>query len=145
MKSHKLWGKRIYSIFRGIKYRCEYPSCAKYSRYGGRGIKNTWKTFEEFRDDMYELYLIHVAEFGEKNTEIDRIDNNGNYSKENCRWVTHKEQMKNRSNTIYHTFKGKTKTLNEWSSELGISKESITNRIKNLGWSVHKALSTPIL
>ena len=74
--------------------RCNNPKNHKYPRYGGRGIKFLWNSFEEFRDDMHESYLEHVKKFG-KNTSIERIDVNGHYCKGNCRWATAKEQSEN--------------------------------------------------
>ena len=93
--SHGMYGTRFYKIYHGIKARCENKNIGKsYKWYGGKGIKILWKTFEEFRDDMYPSYLEHIKKFGEKQTTIDRIDSSKNYYKKNCRWATYKEQAK---------------------------------------------------
>lgn len=91
--SHGMFGTRFYRIYYGIKSRCENKNIGKsYKWYGGKGIKCRWDKFEEFRDDMYESYLEHVKEFGEKQTTIDRIDSSKDYYKANCKWATYKEQ-----------------------------------------------------
>lgn len=86
----------FYHKYCSINDRCNNPKMDNYKNYGGRGIKNEWHCYKEFRKDMYESYLIHVNQYGQKNTQIDRINPNRNYYKANCRWVTISEQAKNK-------------------------------------------------
>lgn len=81
--------KPIYWIWEGIMARCYHITCPNYKNYGARGIKvcDSWHIFENFYKDMGDQ---------PKGLQIDRIDNNGNYYKENCRWVTPKENSNNR-------------------------------------------------
>ena len=92
---HGMEGTRFCRIFRGIKSRCSNQNLPEWKYYGKRGIKNEWKDLLTFKNDMYESYLVHVKQFGEKRTTLDRINNNGNYSKSNCRWATQQEQFAN--------------------------------------------------
>lgn len=86
---------RFYKIYTGIKQRCTNPNSNRFKNYGGRGIKNEWNSFEDFKNDMYLPYKGHVEKFGIKQTSIDRINVNGNYCRENCKWATNREQMNN--------------------------------------------------
>lgn len=59
-----------------------------------------WNTYKTFKKDMYESYLAHIREYGKKDTELDRKDNDGPYSPENCRWVTHRENCQNKDHRV---------------------------------------------
>lgn len=115
--THGMTKTRIYNIWAKIKERCFKPNSPAYKYYGSRGIKicDRWKdSFENFRDDMYESYLKHVEEYGEKNTTLDRIDVNGDYCPENCRWATWNEQADNRRNSEIIVLGREAHNLTEW-------------------------------
>lgn len=130
---------RLYSIWHGVIQRCENKNAPAYPLYGGRGISvcQEWKNFAVFRKDMSDGY--------DDSLELDRIDNDGNYTKENCRWATKREQCRNRRNNRLVTFRGKTKTLVAWAEELGLKYTTLYYRIHFAGWSVEEALESPML
>lgn len=89
IRTHDMSNESIYIIWRGLLARCNNPNNTRYQYYGGRGITTdpSWDRFEQFYADMGDR---------PEGLEIDRIDNSKGYSKDNCRWVTHKENMNNR-------------------------------------------------
>ena len=126
---------RLYRIFDKMKSRCYNPNSKDYPHYGGRGIKIMWENFAAFKKDMEESYLAHVEEFGEQDTTIDRIDVNGNYCKENCRWATRSEQMYNRhfKNGNIPCKDGTTMSVSRYCEVNGISRhrlEYLANKYK---------------
>lgn len=106
---HGFFGTKFYFTYHRMRNRCQNTNYPEYYLYGGRGIKFLWKSFEEFKEHMYASFLVHESEYGGRNTSIDRIDNDGHYSKENCRWATSKQQAMNRSTNVVkksHTIAG---------------------------------------
>jgi len=122
---HKMTKTRFYNIWSGVKNRCLNPNCNIYCNYGAKGIQidDEWLIFNNFNEDMYESYLEHSREFGEKQTTIDRIDSTGNYCKDNCRWATYSVQTNN------------TKINNKNTSGYkGISFRNINGHNNKVGW-----------
>lgn len=131
---------RLYKIYIGIKSRCYRKNSAEYHCYGGRGITicDEWLGeygFLNFRDWAYKNGY-------QDNLTIDRIDNDGNYEPSNCRWATRNEQDYNKSNTVYITYDGETRTIHEWSEIVNIPAHILGQRNRS-GWSVKDVLFTP--
>ena len=139
---HGMYGTRFYTIWQQMKDRCSNKNNNNYHDYGDRGITvcDRWKnSFLAFKEDMYESYLKHCEEHGEKNTSIDRIDVDGNYEPNNCRWATLVEQNNNKRNTLYYTDGMK---LVDVCIELGVDYELVKQRMYN-GMDMDEALSKP--
>jgi hypothetical protein len=119
--------------------RCKYPSEDNFSRYGGAGITvcNQWQ-------DSFECFLDEVGYAPSEKHSIDRIDHSGNYEPGNIRWATSSEQIINSSQARWIEFNGQTKTIGEWSSEIGINRQTIQMRLDKYNWSIERALTTPV-
>lgn len=131
--------ERLYRVWGLMRNRCNNPKSSHYDLYGGRGVRvcDEWDSYLNFR----EWALNHGYN---DSLTIDRIDPDGDYCAENCRWVSQKVQCNNKRNNHYITYNGETKTMSEWSDYLGISYHVIRNRINKYGWSVERALTTPV-
>ena len=125
-----------------IRARCTFKWDKDYHRYGGAGIKFEWKSFNEFKEDMYDSFLEHVKKHGEANTTIDRIDNNGNYCKDNCRWVTTEQQALNKKKSRFITINGVTKNIATWAKEIGCSRQALRYRL-DIGMDPNEILTVP--
>lgn len=134
---HGMHKSREFAIWKGIKNRCNNKNIKSYSIYGNRGIKvcKRWEdSFSSFYEDM--------GPRPSKNHSIDRIDNDGDYCPENCRWATRVEQANNRRTNKKFTHNGKTLNLEQWAKILGLTPVGLLHRF-SLGWSIEEALSTP--
>lgn len=131
-KDAKKYNNGTIGIWKGIKKRCLLKTEKAYKNYGGRGIKicARWMKFKNFLEDM-----------GERpgNLTIERIDNNGNYCKKNCKWASRKEQNNNRRDNRWLEFNGEIMTYSQWGERLGIKVGTIWWRIKR-GWTIEKTL-----
>ena len=126
---------RLYNIFKGMKERCFNPNFKEYEHYGGKGVTICNEWLEDFNNFYY--WATHN---GYKDTlTIDRINTDGDYCPENCRWVTYKEQNNNTSRNRFITIDNKTHTISEWSTILGINYSTIISRLRR-GWSDEEAL-----
>lgn len=140
---HGMEGTRLYRIYEQMRARCLRKTSPAYKWYGDRGIRCEWEDFVSFMRDMRESYDEHVRIYGTKDTQIDRIDNNGNYSKENCRWATSREQGKNRRDNVRLTYNGETQTISDWARKVGMANRTLWARL-NRGWSLEKSLTKPL-
>ncbi len=128
-----------YIAWKGMKARCHNPKHPTYERHGARGITvcQRWR----------ESYKAFLADMGRKPTSahtLDRIDNDGNYEPGNCRWATMKEQMRNMKSNRWIAIDGERKILADWLRHYGIAHRTFYNRVNRTGWSIKKALTTPV-
>ena len=123
-----------------MRNRCINSGSSVYAYYGGRGISMTsaWNRYETFRD------WAHQSGY-EAGKEIDRINNDGDYTPDNCRWVTRLENMRNtRVNRLLTAF-NETKCLTEWMEDTRCSVQLSTLWARlNSGWGVEQAIATPV-
>lgn len=125
-----------YAIWSSMKQRCCNPKCHEFENYGGRGITvcSAWN----------DSFLAFLSDVGSKpeNSSLDRIDNNLGYSKENCRWVTSREQNRNKRVNRILTLNGETLCLSDWANRIGIHHQTLRNRLRR-GWTLEESLSLP--
>lgn len=122
-----------------MRNRCRLKTSPKYSSYGGRGITVCDKWFGSF-----ESFLADMGLKPSPKHSLDRIDNDGNYEPDNCRWATSTEQSRNRRSSLVITANGKTLTLIEWSERSGIKSATIRKRLVELGWPADEAVTVPV-
>ena len=139
--THRLSESRLHETWSGMKKRCYNPNSKSFPAYGGRGIE----VCEEWKDDFLSFYNWAMSNGYADDLTIDRIDVNGDYSPENCRWVDKVTQANNCRTNHYLTFNGKTQSIAEWARELGVSDSLIRQRLLKLGWSVERTLTTPVV
>jgi len=129
-------GTPIHNSYKGAKQRCNYKKHVQYKDYGGRGIVFLWKNFDDFYDDMKDTWF--------EGASLDREDTNGNYCKENCKWATQKEQVRNarsnkhtmeQANLIREMYASGTHTQNQLAEMFNDSQGNISNIINKRSWA----------
>ena len=130
----------IYTMWKHIKQRCLNPNDKMYKYYGGRGIK----ICQEWINDFEAFYNWVITNGYVKGLTIDRKNNNGNYTPENCRFVTSKIQQNNRRINIHVEINGVSNTIAEWSDITGIKYDTIWARVKRYGYK-NEQIIIPVL
>jgi len=120
-----------------MRERCNYEKNIGYENYGGRGIKvcARWETFENFYADMGDR---------PDGMTLDRINPEGDYEPGNCRWLTKKEQNRNRRDNVKYPFDGKQRTITEIAELVGVAESTLRARMTRYGYSVQEAVSIPV-
>jgi hypothetical protein len=137
-QTHGLSKTRLYTIWKNIHSRCLNKNNPVYKHYGGRGITlcDEWRDYKNF-------YQWSMSNGYKDDLTIDRIDVNGNYEPNNCRWADDYTQHNNTRKNVYVVYKGQRKTASQWSRELKISKCRLYRQLKN-GKTLEEIINTPV-
>ena len=134
-QKHGMWKTPEFKVWLSMRARCLCKTHKQYAAYGGRGISvcERWMdAFENFYADMGPRPSCQYS--------IDRINNDGNYEPDNCRWATRKQQQRNTRTVRPLTHDGLTLCVSEWAERLGINNRTILTRLRR-GWPIGLALS----
>jgi hypothetical protein len=132
---HGLSRSNTHLIWRGMFQRCENPRNTSYKNYGARGIT----VAPEWRD--FAVFIADMGERPSRNHTIERNDNDGPYSKANCRWALMSEQLNNKRTSRILTAFGREQTLGEWAKEYGLNWYTLRGRLDRCGWNLEEALT----
>lgn len=130
---------RLYVVWSGMQQRCHNSNNPSHRNYGARGIVvcERWRSsFEAFRDDM--------GEPPSSGASIERVNNDGPYSPENCRWADAKTQCRNRRKTLRINYRGITASIAEHAESCGIPYDVLVQRVTKYGWSINDAIEIPV-
>ena len=132
-------GTKFYGVWKDMRRRCINFKNIAYSNYGGRGIRvcGGWQNFLNFKEDMYSTY--------KEGLTIERIDNNGHYEPNNCRWATRKDQCNNTRKNYFIEYKGIRDTLVNWANYFKIHQTTLYCRLEWFNWNIEKAFFTPAI
>lgn len=136
---------RDYRIWSSMKGRCSCPGDTGYKYYGARGIKvcDRWKHGSNGVSG-FELFLSDMGPRPSERHWLDRIDSDGDYTPENCRWSTIEHQMRNRRSNVMLEYGGEKLCLTDMAKRHGIRPSTLHDRIRVQGWTVERAIETPV-
>lgn len=133
---HGKSNSRLFTIWNSMKERCYNVNQKSYKHYGQRGIK----VCDEWLNDFQAFYDWAMSHGYNRGLTIDRIDVNKNYSPDNCRWATTKQQNRNTTRNRLITINGDTRCLSDWCELLGLKYKRVHNRLNKHHWSIERAL-----
>lgn len=139
LTKHGLSRSPLYNIHSNMIERCYCPDSNRFHCYGKRGV-----TICDEWEDIKNFVLWAQASGYKDGLTLDRIDVNGNYEPNNCRWATPKEQSNNTRRNIFEKHNGEVKTIKQWSEYCGIDYYTFHARIRKLHWPIEKALTAPV-
>lgn len=142
LKTHGLSNTLLYSRWEVLLHRLRNKQSPGNRCY--KNIKCEWVCFEDFFKDMNKPFLAHCKKFGSKDTTLDRIDNAKNYNKQNCRWVTVKEQARNTRRVLTINHNNKKIYLSDLVKQTGLNYRTVLQRV-NKGWSLKEILKIPAI
>ena len=136
--SHGLSKQKIYRIWAGMIARCYCQKQSNYQNYGGRGIS----VCDEWHSNFCSFYEWSMKNGYKEDLTIERIDVNGDYCPDNCKWIPRSEQCNNTRQSHFITIDGKTLTIKQWSKKIGMSDKVIRCRLR-YGWNERDAVMIP--
>lgn len=138
--THNMSNTRLYNIWRGMKWRCTSKKNKRRKFYLDKNIN----VCDEWKNNFMSFYKWAIDNGYNDNLTIDRINNNGDYEPDNCRWATYTEQNNNQSTSKKYIYKNKTYTLKELSGMTGIKLPTLYQRLEQSKWEINKAINTPV-
>ena len=136
---HGKTNTKIHSVWNEMKQRCNNPNAGKFPQYGGRGIS----VCKEWSDNFLSFFSWATENGYKEGLSIDRINPDGNYEPDNCRWTTNKVQCNNKTNNRIYEIDGLSYTLQQLADISGINNGTIRSRLKR-GWDIKKSIYLPV-
>lgn len=135
--TYGLSNTKIYGVWKNMIQRCHNPTDSRYHRYGGRGIQ----VCLEWKSNVKSFYDWAMSNGYQEGLEIDRENNDGNYTPFNCRWTNRVINNNNCASNLMYTYDGMTMTLSQHCNRLGLAYGTVYKRIVTYGWTIERAFT----